>query len=57
MHESIHDQFVAKFAERIDNFTKIGNGMEEGVTVGPLINTTAVEKVGCPLLVVYPINM
>ncbi|MEQ9616764.1 MAG: NAD-dependent succinate-semialdehyde dehydrogenase [Phycisphaerales bacterium] len=40
----VHDAFVAKYAEAIAALT-VGNGASPGVTVGPLINDEAVEKV------------
>lgn len=40
----VFDKFIDKFAEKVKNF-KIGNGFEEGVTHGCLINTRAMEKV------------
>ncbi|WAH54366.1 NAD-dependent succinate-semialdehyde dehydrogenase [Pseudescherichia vulneris] len=44
IHEAIYDDFVNKLAERVDAL-KVGNGMEEGVVVGPLIESAAVDKV------------
>ena len=44
IHEAIYDHFVNKLAERV-NALKVGNGMEEGVVVGPLIESAAVDKV------------
>ncbi len=40
----IHDRFVEKFAAAVGAL-KVGNGMSEGVTQGPLVNARAVEKV------------
>ncbi|RDE08417.1 NAD-dependent succinate-semialdehyde dehydrogenase [Pelagibacterium lacus] len=40
----VHDAFVAKLREKMAGL-KVGNGMEEGVTLGPLITEKAVEKV------------
>lgn len=40
----IYDRFVARFKEKIEAL-KIGNGADENVTTGPLINKSAVEKV------------
>ena len=40
----IHDAFVARFAAAVDAL-KIGNGLEEGVQQGPLIDEKAVEMV------------
>ena len=44
IHEAVDDAFVNKLAERV-NALKVGNGMEEGVVVGPLIESAAVDKV------------
>lgn len=44
VQESVYDDFVAKLSERVSAM-KVGNGAEEGVTVGPLINTAALQKV------------
>lgn len=44
VHESVHDQFAEKLVEKVRGL-KIGNGLEEGVTVGPLIDERAVQKV------------
>jgi succinate-semialdehyde dehydrogenase/glutarate-semialdehyde dehydrogenase len=41
---NIYDAFAAKLAERVAKL-RLGNGLEDGVTQGPLINTEAVEKV------------
>jgi succinate-semialdehyde dehydrogenase/glutarate-semialdehyde dehydrogenase len=40
----IHDAFAEKFAAAVGAM-KVGNGLENGVTVGPLIDMKAVEKV------------
>jgi len=42
--DAIHDQFVAKLAERVKTI-RVGNGFEAGVTQGPLIDDDAVAKV------------
>lgn len=44
VQEDVADQFASKFAERVKQL-KVGNGMEKGVDIGPLINQQAVEKV------------
>ncbi|NQE61031.1 NAD-dependent succinate-semialdehyde dehydrogenase [Caulobacter sp. RHG1] len=41
----IHDAFVARLSEKVD-VLKVGNGMTEGVQIGPLINAKAMRKVG-----------
>jgi succinate-semialdehyde dehydrogenase/glutarate-semialdehyde dehydrogenase len=42
--DKIYDAFVKKLTEAVGAF-KVGDGMESGVTIGPLINMAAVEKV------------
>lgn len=44
VQDGIHDRFVARMKEEVARF-KVGNGLEEGVTMGPLINEGAVRKV------------
>ena len=44
VQEGIHDRFVARMKEEVAKF-KVGNGLDEGVTMGPLINENAVKKV------------
>jgi succinate-semialdehyde dehydrogenase/glutarate-semialdehyde dehydrogenase len=44
VQEKVYDAFAAKLAERVARF-KIGNGLEPGVTIGPLIDEAAVKKV------------
>ena len=44
VQDHVYDAFAAKLAERVGKF-KVGNGMEQGVTIGPLIDEAAVEKV------------
>ncbi|MGZ7440362.1 NAD-dependent succinate-semialdehyde dehydrogenase [Paenibacillus sp. TH7-28] len=44
VEESIADEFSQKFAEKVANL-KVGNGFEENVSIGPLINDRAVQKV------------
>lgn len=41
---SVHDEFVAKLVEKT-RALKLGNGMDAGVTQGPLINLAALKKV------------
>lgn len=41
--ESIHDEFLSKLTVEVQKL-KIGNGLEEGVDIGPMINERAVEK-------------
>jgi len=44
VQEGIHDAFVARLSEVVNAF-KLGNGLEEGVTMGPLVNAGAVRDV------------
>jgi succinate-semialdehyde dehydrogenase/glutarate-semialdehyde dehydrogenase len=44
IHEAIYDTFTHRLAEAVAAL-KVGNGMDDGVTVGPLINAAALEKV------------
>ena len=40
----VYDEFVTKFAAKVKT-TKVGNGFEEGVNQGPLIEEAALQKV------------
>ncbi|MBT2728816.1 NAD-dependent succinate-semialdehyde dehydrogenase [Bacillus sp. ISL-75] len=44
VHESIAESFSVMFVEAVSKL-KVGNGLEEGTDVGPLIDKNAVEKV------------
>src|SRR5260370_31040606 len=44
VQESVYDAFAAKLGERVAKL-KVGNGFDDGVQQGPLINMEAVEKV------------
>lgn len=44
VQDGIYDSFVEKFAAKVKAL-KVGNGFEEGVVQGPLIEDAAVEKV------------
>jgi succinate-semialdehyde dehydrogenase/glutarate-semialdehyde dehydrogenase len=43
VHRSIADEFVAVLRDRVEKL-RPGNGLAEGVTVGPLIDATALDK-------------
>ena len=43
VQNGIHDEFVDKLAKEVSKL-KIGNGFEKGVSLGPLINESAVDK-------------
>jgi len=44
VHEKVHDAFVDKFSAKMKAL-KVGNGLEEGVAVGPLVNAEGRDKV------------
>jgi succinate-semialdehyde dehydrogenase len=43
VHASIYERFVERFAAYVKDL-RVGNGLEEGVDVGPLMHERAVEK-------------
>jgi len=44
VQEGVYDEFAQKLAERVGAM-KVGDGFEEGVTIGPLIDDNAIAKV------------
>jgi succinate-semialdehyde dehydrogenase/glutarate-semialdehyde dehydrogenase len=44
VEEPILDSFLARFRAKVEQL-KVGQGLEEGVEIGPLINQEAIEKV------------
>ncbi len=44
VQDAIYDEFVTKFASKVSS-VKVGNGFEEGVSQGPLIDESALHKV------------
>jgi succinate-semialdehyde dehydrogenase/glutarate-semialdehyde dehydrogenase len=44
VHEKVHDEFARKLTAKMAAF-KMGNGLDEGVTLGPLVNADAKKKV------------
>lgn len=44
VHEHIYEQFTAKLVDRVRKL-KVGNGLDKGTQIGPLINDAAVNKV------------
>ncbi|WP_430396273.1 NAD-dependent succinate-semialdehyde dehydrogenase [Ferrovibrio sp.] len=44
VQDGIHDRFVARLAQATAKLV-VGNGVDDGVTIGPLINQAAVNKV------------
>lgn len=45
VQDGIYDEFARRLAEAVRGQLKVGNGLDEGVAQGPLINEAAVEKV------------
>ncbi|MCB1862789.1 MAG: NAD-dependent succinate-semialdehyde dehydrogenase, partial [Gammaproteobacteria bacterium] len=45
VHDSVYDTFARKLSAAVERQLKVGNGLEDGVAQGPLINQAAVEKV------------
>ncbi|MFX6799239.1 NAD-dependent succinate-semialdehyde dehydrogenase, partial [Acinetobacter baumannii] len=43
VHDNIYQAFAEKFVQEVQKF-KVGNGLEDGVHIGPLINEKAVLK-------------
>ena len=50
VQDGVYDKFADMLTEKVAGLT-CGNGLEQGVTMGPLINQAAVEKVGDMLIV------
>lgn len=44
VHEKVHDQFAEKLAARMAEL-KMGNGLQDGVALGPLVNKEGRDKV------------
>ncbi|MBA0161047.1 NAD-dependent succinate-semialdehyde dehydrogenase [Pectobacterium versatile] len=44
IQDGVYDEFVSLLAEEVKKL-KVGNGMDDGVVLGPLIDAAAVEKV------------
>ncbi|MEZ8629293.1 NAD-dependent succinate-semialdehyde dehydrogenase [Vibrio lentus] len=44
VHNKVHDEFVAKFDQAVQQL-KIGNGLDEGVTIGPVISERAKQNI------------
>ncbi|KAK1625542.1 aldehyde dehydrogenase domain-containing protein [Colletotrichum phormii] len=44
VHEAVKDQFIEKLVARVKQY-KLGRGIDEGITQGPLVNAAAVQKV------------
>ncbi|KWT99817.1 NAD-dependent succinate-semialdehyde dehydrogenase [Vibrio toranzoniae] len=44
VHSKVHDEFVAKFDQAVQQL-KIGNGLDEGVNIGPVISERAKQNI------------
>src|SRR6187455_64281 len=44
VHEKVHDEFAKKFTDRMGSL-KMGNGLDDGVNLGPLVNKDGRDKV------------
>ncbi|OCF32128.1 succinate-semialdehyde dehydrogenase (NADP+) [Kwoniella heveanensis BCC8398] len=44
VHSKVYDEFASRLVDRVKQF-KIGNGMDDGVNIGPLVSQRGVEKV------------
>ena len=44
VHEKVHDEFAKKLTAKMAGL-KVGNGLDDGVAVGPLVNADAKKKV------------
>ncbi|MGD8231651.1 NAD-dependent succinate-semialdehyde dehydrogenase [Vibrio sp. TRT 1302] len=44
VHSKVYDEFVAKFDAAVQNL-KVGNGLEQGVTIGPVISESAKQGI------------
>ncbi|WP_066066922.1 NAD-dependent succinate-semialdehyde dehydrogenase [Neobacillus soli] len=44
VHESVKDRFMQKLQEKVSNL-KLGNGLDEGTDIGPLIDENGLRKV------------
>ncbi len=42
IHDTVYDQFLARFLDAMHN-VRIGNGLDEGVTMGPLVHERRIE--------------
>lgn len=56
VQEAVYEQFVAALKVAMGAELRVGDGMHEGVTQGPLINEKAVQKVSISIRVHYAIQ-
>ena len=45
VQEAVYEEFATKFAAKVKSSAKVGNGFEDGVNQGPLIEPAALDKV------------
>ena len=45
VQEAVYEEFATKFAAKVKTAAKVGNGFEDGVNQGPLIEPAALDKV------------
>ena len=44
VHEKVHDEFAKKLTDKMSSL-KMGNGLQDGVALGPLVNKDGLDKV------------
>ena len=44
VHEKVHDEFAKKLTDRMAAL-KMGNGLDDGIALGPLVNKEGLDKV------------
>lgn len=44
IHSKVHDEFVAKYGQAVQQL-KVGNGLDEGVNIGPVISERAKQNI------------
>jgi succinate-semialdehyde dehydrogenase/glutarate-semialdehyde dehydrogenase len=44
VHEKVHDEFAKKFTDKMAGL-KMGNGLQDGIALGPLVNKEGLDKV------------
>lgn len=45
VHDNVYDKFADMLTSKVEETLRCGNGLDEGVTMGPLINAAGVAKV------------
>ena len=44
VHEKVHDEFAKKLTDKMAGL-KMGNGLQDGIALGPLVNKEGLDKV------------